>query len=197
MSLGQLLVSHVRAAMVNKLRGLPVSDSHPVLSSMRAGVFVTVEALVRSGGFERREVRGSLGTVKPFRDLAYDSAKIAAKLVYSIPRFTEFDLRRSVVEVTLVEGLVEWSGDLSEVNWGRDGVYAVLGEKVLVVLPQTMIERRLLGDALLRYVESMVGGAKLYKFSTRIFYELRPEGEVIERELWKSRVITQFLQTMR
>ena len=197
MSLGQALVSHVRSAMVNKLRGLPVPESHPVLSSMRAGVFVTVEAVVRSGGYERREVRGSLGVVEPFKDLAFDSAKIAARLVYSIPRFTEFDLRRSVVEVTLVEGLEVWGGYLGEIYWGRDGVYAVAGDKRLVVLPQTMIERRLLGDALLRYVESMVGDAKLYKFSTRIFYELRPEGEVIERELWKSRVITQFLQTVR
>ncbi|MEM4082020.1 MAG: AMMECR1 domain-containing protein, partial [Pyrobaculum sp.] len=30
-----------------------------------------------------------------------------------------------------------------------------------------------------------------------IFYELRPDGEVIERELWKSRVFKQYLEVMR
>lgn len=195
---GAVLISHVRSAMVAKLRGLPIPESHPSLSGVRAGVFVTVEAIVRSGGFERREVRGSLGIVEPFRDLAFDSAKIAAKLVLSIPRFTEFDLRRSVVEVTLVEGLREWDGSLDGFGWGREGVYAVAGQRKLVVLPQTMVERRILGEALLRYVESMVGPPeKLYRFSTRIFYELHPEGEVIERELWRSRVIKQFFEVTR
>jgi Uncharacterized conserved protein len=184
--------------MLAKLRGLSLPESHPLLSGMRAGVFVTIEAIVRSGGFERREVRGSLGIVEPYRDLAFDTAKIAAKLVLSIPRFTEFDLRRSVVEVTLVEGLREWDGGLEGFEWGREGVYAVAGQRRLVVLPQTMIERRILGGALLRYVESMVGPPeRLYRFSTRIFYELHPEGEVIERELWKSRVIRQFLEVVR
>jgi len=128
--------------------------------------------------------------------LGHDVARIVAKLAASIPRFTEFDLRRSVIEVTLVEGLSEWDGDLSNFAWGREGVYVEAGERRFVVLPQTIIERRLFGEALLRYVESMGGaGGKLYKFSTRIFYEVRPEGEVIERELWKSRVIKQFVQT--
>ncbi len=198
MSLGVVLVSHVRSAMVAKLRGLPLPVSHPVLSGLRSGVFVTVEAVVRSGDFERREVRGSLGIVEPFRDLAFDTAKIAAELVLSIPRFTEFDLRRSVIEVTLVEGLREWDGSLDGFEWGREGVYVVAGQRRLVVLPQTMIERRILGDALLRYVESMVGPPeKMYRFSTRIYYELHPEGEVIERALWRSRVIRQFFEVVR
>ncbi|MGB9706129.1 MAG: AMMECR1 domain-containing protein [Pyrobaculum sp.] len=198
MSLGTELISHVRAAMVSKLRGLPVPETHPTLSRLRLGVFVTVESIVRSGGYERREVRGSLGVVEPFRDLAHDSARVAAKLAMSIPRFTEFDLRRSVIEVTLVEGLRPWDGGLAGFEWGREGVYAVAGDKKMVVLPQTMIERRLIGGALLRYVESMVGApAELYRFYTRIFYELRPEGEVIERELWKSRVIRQFSEVVR
>ena len=198
MSLGAELIAHARSAMLSRLRGLPVPERHPVLSSMRAGVFVAVESIVRSGGYERREVRGSLGTVEPFQDLAYDLAKISAKLVYSIPRFTEFDLRRSVIEVTLVEGLVGWDGSLDGFRWGVEGVYAVSGSRRFVVLPQTMIERRLIGPPLLRYVESMVGVPdKLYKFKTRIFYELRPEGDVIERELWKSRVIRQYLEVMR
>ncbi|ABL88283.1 AMMECR1 domain protein [Pyrobaculum islandicum DSM 4184] len=198
MSLGQALVSHVRSAMLAKLRGQPLPESHPLLSGMKSGVFVTVEAIVRSGGFERREVRGSLGVVEPFKDLAYDTAKIAAKLVYAIPRFTEFDLRRSVIEVTLVEELREWDGGLAGFEWGREGVYAVAGQRRVVVLPQTMIERKILGEALLRYIESMAGPPeRLYRFSTRIFYELHPEGEVIERELWKSRVIKQFLEVVR
>jgi AMMECR1 domain-containing protein len=198
MSLGSALVSHVRSAMIAKLRGRPLPVSHPVLSGLRSGVFVTVEAVVRSGGFERREVRGSLGIVEPFRDLAFDTAKIAAGLVSSISRFTEFDLRRSVIEVTLVEGLREWDGSLDGFEWGREGVYVVAGQRRLVVLPQTMIERRILGGALLRYVESMVGSPeKMYRFYTRIYYELHPEGEVIERELWKSRVIKQFFEVAR
>jgi AMMECR1 domain-containing protein len=184
--------------MVAKLRGLPLPMSHPALSGLRSGVFVTVEAVVRSGGFERREVRGSLGIVEPFRDLAFDTAKIAAELVMSIPRFTEFDLRRSVIEVTLVEGLREWDGSLDGFEWGREGVYVVAGQRRFVVLPQTMIERRILGDALLRYIESMVGAPEeMYRFYTRIYYELHPEGEVIERELWKSRVIKQFFEVAR
>jgi len=193
--LGQLLVSHARLSMVHKLRGLVLPEPPEALVGLKYGVFITVEGIVRSGGYERREVRGSLGTVFPIEDLGHDVARIAAKLAVSIPRFTEFDLRRSVIEVTLVEGLSEWDGDLSNFAWGREGVYVESGERRFVVLPQTVIERRLFGEALLRYVESMGGaGGTLYKFSTRIFYEVRPEGEVIERELWKSRVIKQFIR---
>jgi hypothetical protein len=34
---------------------------------------------------------------------------------------------------------------------------------------------------------------KIYVFTAQIFYELRPEGQVIERELWRSRLIQQTL----
>ncbi len=187
---GSVLISHVRSAMLNKLRGFPLPLENPELSRVRAGVFVTLEALVRSGSLERRELRGSLGVVSPMRDLAHDSAKVAARLVKSIPRFSEFDLRRSVVEVTLVEGLTEWDGSLVGFRWGREGVAAEVGGRQLVVLPQTMVERGILGGALLRYVESQLGPPeRLFKFSTRIFYELSPGGEVIERELWKNRLV--------
>lgn len=187
---GFTLVSHVRSAMANKLRGLPLPEEHPELSGVRAGVFVSLEALVRSGSFERRELRGSLGVLTPYRDLAYDSAKIAAKLVSSIPRFNELDLRRSVVEVTLVENFARWDGSLGGFVWGREGVYAEAGGRGLVVLPQTMVERRVFGSALLRYIDSVVGPPeRLFKFSTKIFYEVRPMGEVVERELWKNRLL--------
>ncbi|MEM4964075.1 MAG: AMMECR1 domain-containing protein [Pyrobaculum sp.] len=197
--LGRVLISHIRSAMYNRLRGYGVVEDHPELSNMRSGLFITIETIVRSGGYEKREVRGSLGLVEPVKNLAYDSARIAAKLVSSIPRFTEFDLRRSMVEATLVGELRPWDGSLSEVMWGRDGVLVVSGDRKFVVLPQTMVERRLVGEVLLRYIESMSGGVvdKLYIFSTTIFYELRPDGEVIERELWKSRVFRQYLEVMR
>jgi len=148
--LGQLLVSHARLSMLHKLRGLALPELPDALLGLKYGVFVTVEGIVRSGGYERREVRGSLGTVFPMQDLGHDVARIAARLAVSIPRFTEFDLRRSVIEVTLVEGLSEWDGDLSNFAWGREGVYVEAGERRFVVLPQTIIERRLFGEALLR-----------------------------------------------
>lgn len=189
---GSKLISHIRASMYRKIRGLPLKLSDESLSRYKVGVFVTVEFLVRSNGTERREVRGSLGVVQPVRDLAHDSAKIAGKLVLAIPRFSEMDLRRSVIEATLIEDLRETSFDaLSSLRWGIEGVYV---PPVLVVLPQTMLELRILGEALKRYVASKVGvPEKVYVFSTQIFYELRPEGQVIERELWRSRIISQAL----
>ncbi|CCC82503.1 AMMECR1 domain-containing protein [Thermoproteus tenax] len=189
---GSKLISHIRTSMYRKIRGLPLKLSDESLSRYKAGVFVTVEFLVRSNGTERREVRGSLGVVQPVRDLAHDSAKIAGKLVLAIPRFSEMDLRRSVIEATLIGDLRETSFDaLSSLRWGIEGVYV---PPVLVVLPQTMLELRILGEALKRYVASKVGvPEKVYVFSTQIFYELRPEGQVIERELWRSRIISQAL----
>ncbi len=189
---GSRLISHIRSSMQRKIKGLPLKTSDDVLSKYKVGVFVTVEFLVRSNGWERREVRGSLGVVRPVKDLAHDSAKIAGKLVLQIPRFSEMELRRSVIEATLVTDLREAPLDsLSSLKWGVEGVYVPPN---FVVLPQTMIERRLLGEALKRYVMSNVGvPEKLYAFSTQIFYELRPEGQVIERELWRSRVIAQTL----
>lgn len=189
---GTRLISHIRSSMQRKIKGLPLNASDEVLSKRKVGVFVTVEFLVRSNGWERREVRGSLGVVQPVKDLAHDSAKIAAKLVLKIPRFSEMELRRSVVEATLVTELREASLDsLSSLKWGVEGVYVPPN---FVVLPQTMIERRLLGEALKRYVMSNAGvPERLYVFSTQVFYELRPEGQVIERELWRSRVIAQVL----
>lgn len=188
---GRRLISLVRSSMQRKIRGLP-PPSDDVLLKYRAGVFVTVEFIVRSGGWERREVRGSLGVVEPVKDLAHDASRIAAKLALSIPRFSEMDLRRSIMEVTLVEGLREASLDsLASLKWGVEGVYVPPN---FVVLPQSMLERRLIGEPLARYVASSVGAPeKVYVFGTQIFYELRPEGEVIERELWRSRIIPQAL----
>ncbi|MEZ0248799.1 MAG: AMMECR1 domain-containing protein [Thermoproteus sp.] len=189
---GARLISHVRSSMQRKIKGLPLKTSDEVLSNYRLGVFITVEFIVRSNGWERREVRGSLGVVQPVKDLAHDSAKIAGKLVMEIPRFSEMELRRSLIEATLVDGLREASLDsLRGLKWGVEGVYVPPN---FVVLPQTMLERRLLGDALVRYVTSNVGiPERLYLFNTQIFYELRPEGQVIERELWRSRIISQTL----
>lgn len=189
---GRRLISFIRSSLQRKIRGLPLATSDPVLSKYRAGLFITVEFLVRSGGWERREVRGSLGVVEPVKDLAHDAAKISAKLAATIPRFSEMDLRRSVVEATIIRDVrparVE---ELSSLKWGVEGVYVPPN---FVVLPQTMLERKLLGDVLQRYVVSSVGVPdRLYVFSTQIFYELRPEGDVIERELWRSRIISQAL----
>ena len=189
---GSRLISHVRSSMQSKIRGVPLKTFDEVLSRYRLGVFLTVEFLVRSNGWERREVRGSLGVVQPVKDLAHDSAKIAGKLVFQIPRLSEMELRRAVIEATLVDGLREASlGSLSSLRWGVEGVYVPPN---FVVLPQTMLERRILGDALARYVMSNVGvPEKIYVFTAQIFYELRPEGQVIERELWRSRLIQQTL----
>ncbi|MEL9990730.1 MAG: AMMECR1 domain-containing protein [Thermoproteus sp.] len=189
---GARLISHIRSSMQRKIKGVPLKTSDEVLSNYKLGVFITVEFIVRSNGWERREVRGSLGVVQPVKDLAHDSAKIAGKLVLQIPRFSEMELRRSLIEATLVNGLREASLDsLKGLKWGVEGVYVPPN---FVVLPQTMLERRLLGDALVRYVTSSVGiPERLYVFNTQIFYELRPEGQVIERELWRSRIITQTL----
>nr|KJR73465.1 MAG: hypothetical protein TU35_05755 [Thermoproteus sp. AZ2] len=189
---GRRLISFIRSSLQRKIRGLPLATSDSVLSKYRAGLFITVEYLVRSGGWERREVRGSLGVVEPVKDLAHDAARISAKLAASIPRFSEMDLKRSVVEATIIKDIrparIE---ELPSLRWGVEGVYVPPN---FAVLPQTMLERKLLGDVLQRYVVSSVGVPdRLYVFSTQIFYELRPEGDVIERELWRSRIISQAL----
>ncbi|MFB6491125.1 MAG: AMMECR1 domain-containing protein [Thermoproteus sp. AZ2] len=189
---GRRLISFIRSSLQRKIRGLPLATSDSVLSKYRAGLFITVEYLVRSGGWERREVRGSLGVVEPVKDLAHDAARISAKLAASIPRFSEMDLKRSVVEATIIKDIrparIE---ELTSLRWGVEGVYVPPN---FAVLPQTMLERKLLGDVLQRYVVSSVGVPdRLYVFSTQIFYELRPEGDVIERELWRSRIISQAL----
>ena len=185
---GEFLVHVARTAVRSKFEGVRLSLDRDHLRERRFGVFVTIERIIVSGNRRRREVRGSRGTVRPIRDVIHDVALAATHAAFKderAGRFVPAELGKVVFEVTVISPTVQVRiGELPRVMVpGYHGVLA--GSEV--VLPQTVVEHRLVGDSLLSHI--CAGGCPEHVeiFETQIFYELQPGGPVIERELWRCR----------
>lgn len=187
---GEVLVRVARSAVRARFDGGTFSLNRDLLRDRKFGVFVTIERIIVSGNRKRREVRGSRGTVRPIRDVIHDVALAATHAAFKderAGRFVPAELGKVVFEVTLVSPTRPVSLDElpSVFVPGYHGVLA--GSEVL--LPQTVVEHRLVGRSLVARLCSGGCPEHVELFETQIFYELYPEGTVIERELWKCRDI--------
>ncbi|MEM1509388.1 MAG: TIGR00296 family protein [Thermofilaceae archaeon] len=165
----------------------------------KAGVFVTIEKIARDiTGVPRRMLRGCIGFPEPVMPLAEATVEAAIAAATEDPRFEPMKLEElgSVVfEVSILStpSLVSYSKPeelLEKVRIGRDGIIVERGILRGLLLPQVPVEYEW---SIEEYLDNACikaglppdawrsGKLKIYTFTARVFAEVYPEGEVLER----------------
>ncbi len=201
---GELLVKLARRAVekyvTEYVRISPPSEIPPKLAE-RAGVFVTIEKIVRdAAGIPRRVLRGCIGFPEPVMPLAEATIEAAIAAATEDPRFEPLapgELKSVIFEVSVLSPLqpVEYSRPeelLEKVKVGKHGILVEKGLLRGLLLPQVPVEYGWSTEEFLENACIKAGlpldawrTAKLrvYTFEARIFAEVYPEGEVVERVL--------------
>ncbi len=216
---GKLLVRYVRCVVETCLKygDCALDDCIHVLEpirdkvlNMRFPVFVTIEKIVTSeGGVSRRVIRGSMGIPVGKLDLARGLMLAAKYAAFRDPRrscLQPNEWPNCIVEITILsdpmpvppEKLVE------KFVIGYHAVSLYRSGELIVILPQLQVEileklvtekkrQRISMSEYLSTLLSTYGAAsnidRVYLHETQIFYELFPEGEVIERKPYLNRYI--------
>lgn len=206
---GTLLIHYARLAVDRYLsRGVYIMIPQGLPSKLyeKRGVFVSIEKIVSErGGVKRRVLRGRRGIVDPILPLIEATIRSAIEVAvrdYRYPPLNVGELNNVVFEVTVLSkpellDVRDVQKCLSELRLGLDGVVLEVGGRYRsVVLPQTAVEEDWDKSEILQQVCLRAGlpmnawmnsNVKIYKFKTQIFYELHPNGEVIERALYIGR----------
>jgi len=162
-------------------------------SALDAGVFVTIYDCSNSGN----SLRGCIGFPIPNRNFYSLLAEAAIASATQDPRFrpiSEDELDRIIFEVSIlsrpepitVEKPVEY---LDKIRIGVDGLMLSWGNYSSLLLPQVAVEWRWSPDeylgnlcckAGLAWDMWMANGAKIYKFTSLIYRERQPRGEVYQ-----------------
>jgi hypothetical protein len=201
---GEFLVRLARRAVERYLaefvRVEPPPETPPKLAE-RSGVFVTIEKIVRdAAGVPRRVLRGCIGFPEPVMPLAEATIEAAIAAATEDPRFEPLapgELKSVVFEVSVLSPPqpVEYSKPeelLEKVKVGKHGVIVEKGLLRGLLLPQVPVEYEW---GVEEYLENACIKAglppdawrtaklKVYTFEARVFAEVYPEGEVVERLL--------------
>ncbi|MGC8570136.1 AMMECR1 domain-containing protein [Caldivirga sp.] len=202
---GTLLVRLARYAIESKLRNIekvPIAANH--LKSMSLGVWVSVEKIKVSNGFRYRELRGDVGSPYPIRNLYDDVIMIARYAAFNSPKYSPLSL--SEVKRIIIEVIV--NNQPRQVNMDNLASILIPGyHGLLVKRPDGSIEAYLAHkiietvakfheekgrspsiDELISLICSR-GCSEVKIFETQVFYELEPEGEVIERLLYMNKYL--------
>jgi len=168
----------------------------------RMGVFVTIEKIQRDVmGLPRRVLRGCIGFPEPIMPLAKATIEAAIAAATEDPRFEPLlqeELKNIVFEVSVLSPPepVEYSTPeelLEKIVVGRDGVIVEKGLLKGLLLPQVPVEYEWGVEEYLSNACVKAGlppnawrntRLKIYSFRARIFAEVYPGGEVIERILY-------------
>ncbi|RLE54561.1 MAG: TIGR00296 family protein [Thermoprotei archaeon] len=207
---GKYLVKLARAAVTEYLsfgRVIEPRDAPSKLRNERFGVFVTIEKIVQGkDGIFFRSLRGRVGFPEANCPLTHSTILAAIYAATEDPRFqplTLSELKDVVFEVSVLSkpSLLQVSSPLEYLENIVLGVHGVLVEKNSrrgIVLPQVAIQyewdvETLLSEACTRAglpPSAWKGGdVKVYVFQAQIFYELEPEGEVIERMVYLNPIV--------
>ena len=159
----------------------------------KSGVFVTIHT------FPSYNLRGCIGIPKPIMSLK-NSITEASKSVINDPRFSpllEDELDKIIIEVTILTKptkiIVTKPEDyITEIKIGRDGLIIENGFNSGLLLPQVPIEQ---GWDINEYLANICLKAglpsdswidketRIYKFFGQVFSEIKPSGEVKEKNL--------------
>ncbi len=216
---GKLLIRYVRCIIETCLKcgDCTLEDCMHVLETvrekvlnLRLPVFVTIEKIVTSeGGVSRRVIRGSMGIPVGKLDLARGLMLAAKYAAFRDPRrscLQPNEWPNCVVEIVLLSDPIPTSVDkLAERLFiGYHAISVYRDSDLIVILPQLQVElleklvlekrwqRRSMSEYLsVLFAEYGVplNVDKVYLHETQIFYELFPEGEVIERKPYLNRYI--------
>jgi len=201
---GEFLVRLARRAVeryLEELVRIEPPPGYPPRLAERAGVFVTIERIGRDlSGRPRRMLRGCIGYPEPTHPLVEATIDAAIAAATEDPRFepmTPGELDSVVFEVSVLSPPqpVQYSRPeelLERVKVGRDGIIVERGLLRGLLLPQVPVEyewgvEEYLSNACVK--AGLPADAwrtmrlKVYTFTARIFAEVYPRGEVVERIL--------------
>ena len=176
----------------------PPPDTPPRLKEKK-GVFVTIEKIeIDPSGVWRRTLRGCIGIPEPIYPLVEATIYSAISAATRDPRFPPMsysELKDVVFEVSVLTKpqlikITDPKDYPKEIKVGYDGLIVERGLYKGLLLPQVAVEygwdeRKFLEQACLKAGlppdSWLLPDTKIYKFQAQIFYELKPEGDVIER----------------
>lgn len=159
----------------------------------RLGVFVTLHT------YPEQNLRGCIGIPQPIMSLK-EAILESAQSATRDPRFTPLEaheLDKIIIEVTIltkpelitVTQPIEY---LSQIEIGRDGLIVEQGYYKGLLLPQVPIEQHWEKEEFLSQTCMKAGlmpdawfdkTTKIYKFSGQIFTEIKPHGQIKEKNL--------------
>ena len=205
------LVKYLRAKILERLSvkaEYSIDPTHLVkIAELKLGVFVSIEKLMYSDGMIKRVLRGSMGTIRPMKNLLEDSVTAALYAAFYDPRFSPIsvaEVKNCVLEITIVSPLVDVDGDWVRNNMvlGYHGLYIVDSGKATIILPQKVVEiaeeyHQRTGKPLNNegFINELCERLKICEpmsiraFETQVIYELRPDGDVVERKLYLNRFL--------
>ena len=206
------LIRYLRAKILERLgvkADYEIDPTHLVkIAELKLGVFVSIEKLMYSDGMIKRVLRGSMGTIRPIKNLLEDSVTAAIHAAFYDPRFSPISIaefKNCVLEVTVVSPLMDVDIDWlkKEMILGYHGLYIVDSGKATILLPQKVVEiaenyyqrtNKQLGID--EFIKELCDSLKICNptsikaFKTQIIYELRPDGNVVERKLYLNRLLS-------
>ncbi|ADN50274.1 AMMECR1 domain-containing protein [Vulcanisaeta distributa] len=205
------LIRYLRAKILERLgikADYEIDPTHLVrIAELKFGVFVSIEKLMYSDGMIKRVLRGSMGTIRPIKNLLEDSVTATMHAAFYDPRFSPISIaefKNCVLEVTVISPLIDVDMDWvrKEMVLGYHGLYMVDSGKATILLPQKVVEmaenyyqktnKQLGVDELIRELcdsLKICNPTSIKAFRTQIIYELRPDGNVIERKLYLNRLL--------
>ncbi|GAB6943625.1 AMMECR1 domain-containing protein [Vulcanisaeta sp. JCM 14467] len=210
------LIRYLRAKILERLgvkADYEIDPTHLVkIAELKLGVFVSIEKLMYSDGMIKRVLRGSMGTIRPIKNLLEDSVTAALHAAFYDPRFSPISIaefKNCVLEVTVISPLMDVDMDWvrKEMILGYHGLYIVDSGKATILLPQKVVEiaenyyqrtSKQLGvdDFIKELCDSLkiCNPTSIKAFSTQIIYELRPDGNVVVRKLYLNRLLSNGLK---
>ncbi len=205
------LIKYLRAKILERLGVKAEYEIDPTylvkMAEFKLGVFVSIEKMMYSDGMVKRVLRGSMGTVRPIKNLLEDSVAAALHAAFYDPRFSPVSIaefKNCVLEVTVVSPLadvnIEWMRN--NLVLGYHGLYIVDSGKASILLPQKVIEiaenyyqrtnkpldNEGFINELCQYLK-ICNPSSIRAFETQIIYELKPDGDVVERKLYLNRLL--------
>ncbi|BDR92071.1 AMMECR1 domain-containing protein [Vulcanisaeta souniana] len=205
------LVKYLRAKILERLSvkaEYNIDPTHLVkIAELKLGVFVSIEKLMYSDGMIKRVLRGSMGTIRPMKNLLEDSVTAALYAAFYDPRFSPIsvaEVKNCVLEITIASPPIDVDGDWvrNSMVLGYHGLYIVDSGKATIILPQKVVELaegyhqrtgKLLNNE--GFINELCERLKICEpmsiraFETQIIYELRPDGDVVERKLYLNRFL--------
>jgi len=201
---GEFLVKLARRAVesyITEFVRIELPPETPMKLKERSGVFVTLEKITRdASGVPRRVLRGCIGFPEPVLPLAEATVEAAIAAATRDPRFEPVapdELKSIAFEVSVLSPLklldyVKPDELLEKVKVGRDGIVVEKGVLKGLLLPQVPVEYEWSVEEYLENACIKAGlppdawrttKLKVYTFQARVFAEVYPEGEVVERLL--------------
>lgn len=168
----------------SELKGVFIQDQ---------GVFTTLHT------YPKLNLRGCIGfplPVMPLKDAIIESAKSATQDP-RFPKLEEDEINNIVIEVTILTKpeLIDVSQPkeyIKHIEIGRDGLIVEQGFYKGLLLPQVPVEQNWNKEEFLSHTCMKAGllpdawfekNTKIYKFTGQIFTEIKPNGQIMEKNL--------------